>query len=166
MCHSNCPYTPGWKKWRRSHHALILHFCSSYFFLPHCWTSTGLDPLSLERQNGALPALPGSLRFPHSTGICSHRSTSVTRVGDALGKHADEWFCKSYCHRGLCDKLKAEKKMLHTSTVPCCAARVLWSRNFHHHSNNLQLSKGLPIQGLVSDILEQIRIGSNISQYT
>lgn len=71
MCHSHFPYPPGWKK--RSHPPLVLHSCSSYFFLPHNWNSTGLDPLSLERQNAALPALPGRPRFPSSTGICSPR---------------------------------------------------------------------------------------------
>lgn len=28
-------------------------------------------------------------------------STSATGVGDALRKHADEGFCKSYCYRGV-----------------------------------------------------------------
>lgn len=65
----------------------------------------------------------------------------------------------------VCDQLKAEKKMLHTSTVPYCVATVLLWSNFHHHSNDLQLSKGVPAPGLLSDTLEQIRPGSNISQY-
>lgn len=58
-----------------------------------------------------------------------------------------------------------QNKMLHPSNGPYCVATLLLQCNLHHHSNNLQLSKGLPIPGLLSDILEQIRIGSNVSQY-
>lgn len=56
--------------------------------------------------------------------------------------------------------------MLHTSTVPHCVATVLSQCNFHHPSNDLQLSKGVPTSGLPSDTLERIRIGSNISHIT
>lgn len=64
----------------------------------------------------------------------------------------------------VCEQLAAEQNASHKQ-CPLLRSTVLLQRSLHHHSNNLQLSKGLAIPGLLSDILEQIRIGSNINQY-
>lgn len=89
-------------------------------------------------------------------------STGATRVGDILRKHAEEWFCKNYCYISVLPA-QSRKTMSHTSTVPYCVATILLWSNFNHCSDNLQLSKGLPTPRFFSGILEQIRIGSNIS---